>query len=148
MNFFHALPKESECRDRNFAIASRRIDDAKAMGFDVIYFPPIHPIGFTKRKGRNNSVTSEPARPGVPYAIGSQFGGHKAVEPELGTLDDFDWLVNKCTQEAWRSLLISRSTVRRTILTSMIIQIGFFIDRTERSSTPKILLKNTRMSIP
>jgi starch synthase (maltosyl-transferring) len=73
-----------------------RIDDAKAMGFDVIYFPPIHPIGFTKRKGKNNSVTSEPGDPGVPYAIGSKFGGHKAVEPELGTLDDFDWLVGEC----------------------------------------------------
>lgn len=72
-----------------------RIDDAKAMGFDVIYFPPIHPIGFSNRKGRNNSVTCEPGDPGVPYAIGSQFGGHKAVEPELGTLEDFDWLVQE-----------------------------------------------------
>jgi starch synthase (maltosyl-transferring) len=72
-----------------------RVEDAKAMGFDVIYFPPIHPIGFTARKGKNNSVTSEPGDPGVPYAIGSKFGGHKAVEPELGTLDDFDWLVGE-----------------------------------------------------
>jgi starch synthase (maltosyl-transferring) len=72
-----------------------RVDDAKAMGFDVIYFPPVHPIGFTKRKGKNNSVTSEPGDPGVPYAIGSKFGGHKAVEPELGTMDDFDWLVGE-----------------------------------------------------
>ena len=72
-----------------------RIDDAKAMGFDVIYFPPIHPIGFTNRKGKNNSVTSDSSDPGVPYAIGSQFGGHKAVEPELGKLDDFDWLVGQ-----------------------------------------------------
>ena len=72
-----------------------RVDDAKAMGFDVIYFPPVHPIGFTNRKGRNNSVTCEPGEPGVPYAIGSQFGGHKAVEPELGTLEDFDWLVKE-----------------------------------------------------
>jgi len=72
-----------------------RVDDAKAMGFDVIYFPPIHPIGFTARKGKNNSVTCEPGDPGVPYAIGSKFGGHKAVEPELGTLDDFDWLVGE-----------------------------------------------------
>jgi starch synthase (maltosyl-transferring) len=65
------------------------------MGFNVIYFPPIHPIGFTKRKGKNNSVTSEPGDPGVPYAIGSKFGGHKAVEPALGTLEDFDWLVGE-----------------------------------------------------
>ncbi len=69
-----------------------RIDDAKAMGFDVIYFPPIHPIGHTQRKGRNNSVTCEPGDPGVPWAIGSEAGGHKAVEPSLGTLEDFDWL--------------------------------------------------------
>ena len=75
-----------------------RVDDAKAMGFDVIYFPPIHPIGFTNRKGRNNSVTSQPAEPGVPYAIGNRHigapngGGHRDVEPALGTLEDFDWL--------------------------------------------------------
>src|SRR4051795_9979458 len=69
-----------------------RVDDAKAMGFDVLYFPPIHPIGATNRKGRNNAVTCEPGDPGVPWAIGGQGGGHKAVEPSLGTLEDFDWL--------------------------------------------------------
>jgi starch synthase (maltosyl-transferring) len=69
-----------------------RVDDAKAMGFNVIYFPPIHPIGHTNRKGRNNSLTVEPGEPGVPYAIGSEAGGHKAVAPELGTLEDFAWL--------------------------------------------------------
>ena len=69
-----------------------RVDDAKAMGFDVIYFPPIHPIGHANRKGRNNAVTSEPGDPGVPWAIGSDAGGHKTVEPSLGTLADFDWL--------------------------------------------------------
>jgi starch synthase (maltosyl-transferring) len=77
-----------------------RIDDAKAMGFDVIYFPPIHPIGETNRKGRNNSRTCEPGDPGVPYAIGNRRqgvngGGHKDVAPELGTLADFDWLVGE-----------------------------------------------------
>ena len=72
-----------------------RVDDAAAMGFNVIYFPPIHPIGFTKRKGRNNSVTSEPGEPGSPYAIGGPAGGHKAVEPTLGTMKDFEWLVKK-----------------------------------------------------
>jgi len=69
-----------------------RVDDARGMGFDVIYFPPIHPIGHTKRKGRNNAITSEPGDPGVPWAIGSETGGHKAIEPALGTLQDFDWL--------------------------------------------------------
>ena len=69
-----------------------RVDDARAMGFNTIYFPPIHPIGHTNRKGRNNSVTSEPGEPGVPWAIGSEEGGHKAVEPALGTLEDFEWL--------------------------------------------------------
>jgi starch synthase (maltosyl-transferring) len=58
----------------------------------VLYFPPIHPIGGTNRKGRNNAVTCEPGDPGVPWAIGGQAGGHKAVEPSLGTLEDFDWL--------------------------------------------------------
>ena len=77
-----------------------RIDDAKSMGFDVIYFPPIHPIGTTKRKGRNNSLTCEPGEPGVPYAIGNNKqgvngGGHKDVAPELGSLEDFDWLVDE-----------------------------------------------------
>ncbi|MCX6971287.1 MAG: alpha-1,4-glucan--maltose-1-phosphate maltosyltransferase [Verrucomicrobia bacterium] len=77
-----------------------RIDDAKAMGFDVIYFPPIHPIGTTNRKGRNNSLRCEPGEPGVPYAIGNNKqgvngGGHKDVAPELGTLEDFDWLVGE-----------------------------------------------------
>ncbi len=69
-----------------------RVEDAKAMGFDVLYFPPIHPIGEMNRKGRNNSVSCEPGDPGVPWAIGGQAGGHKAVEPSLGTLEDFDWL--------------------------------------------------------
>jgi starch synthase (maltosyl-transferring) len=68
------------------------------MGFNVIYFPPIHPIGHTNRKGRNNSLTTEPGDPGVPYAIGSEAGGHKAIDPALGTLKDFDWLVKQVRQ--------------------------------------------------
>jgi len=80
-----------------------RVDDAKAMGFDVIYFPPIHPIGETNRKGRNNSLKCEPGEPGVPYAIGNHRhgvngGGHKDVAPELGTLEDFAWLVGEIKQ--------------------------------------------------
>ena len=93
--WYEFFPRSAEGRgDRGstFRDCLPRIDDAKAMGFDVIYFPPIHPIGFTNRKGRNNSVTSEPGEPGVPYAIGSEWGGHKAIEPALGTLEDFAWL--------------------------------------------------------
>ena len=65
------------------------------MGFDVIYFPPIHPIGITARKGANNSLTCNPGEPGVPYAIGGPAGGHCDVEPELGTLADFEWLLGE-----------------------------------------------------
>ncbi len=59
------------------------------MGFDVLYFPPIHPIGHTNRKGRDNSMTPAPDDPGSPYAIGSADGGHDAINPDLGTIDDF-----------------------------------------------------------
>jgi starch synthase (maltosyl-transferring) len=63
------------------------------MGFDVLYFPPIHPIGRSHRKGKNNSLVPEPGDPGVPYAIGGKEGGHKDIHPELGTLKDFHRLV-------------------------------------------------------
>jgi starch synthase (maltosyl-transferring) len=93
--WYEFFPRSAEGRaDRGstFRDCLPRVDDAGAMGFDVIYFPPIHPIGHTNRKGRNNSITCEPGDPGVPWAIGSDAGGHKAVEPALGTLADFDWL--------------------------------------------------------
>ncbi|MDE2319430.1 MAG: alpha-1,4-glucan--maltose-1-phosphate maltosyltransferase [Rhodospirillales bacterium] len=64
-----------------------------AMGFDVLYFPPIHPIGKVHRKGRNNSLAASPEDPGSPYAIGSMDGGHDAIHPELGTLEDFRALI-------------------------------------------------------
>lgn len=64
------------------------------MGFDVLYLPPIHPIGTTHRKGKNNSVACQPGDPGVPYGIGSELGGHDAIHPELGTVDDFKHLIS------------------------------------------------------
>jgi starch synthase (maltosyl-transferring) len=68
------------------------------LGFDVVYLPPIHPIGRTNRKGRNNAVVAGPGDPGSPWAIGAAEGGHKSVHPELGTLDDFDLLVERARE--------------------------------------------------
>jgi starch synthase (maltosyl-transferring) len=70
-----------------------RLPDIRRMGFDVLYFPPIHPIGRTNRKGPNNSLTAGPDDPGSPYAIGAEEGGHDAIHPELGNFDDFRALV-------------------------------------------------------
>jgi starch synthase (maltosyl-transferring) len=72
-----------------------RLPAIREMGFDVLYFPPIHPIGRTNRKGRNNSLLATPADPGSPYAIGSAAGGHDAIHPELGAFDDFERLVEE-----------------------------------------------------
>jgi starch synthase (maltosyl-transferring) len=69
------------------------------MGFDVLYLPPIHPIGETKRKGKNNSVTAKPGEPGSPWAIGGKEGGHKSVHPELGTIEDFQELIMKAHEQ-------------------------------------------------
>lgn len=70
-----------------------RLPAIAAMGFDVVYFPPIHPIGRTHRKGRNNALTAAPGDPGSPYAIGAAEGGHEAIHPGLGTAADFAALV-------------------------------------------------------
>ena len=76
-----------------------KLDYVRGLGFDVLYFPPIHPIGTTNRKGRNNSLRAEPGDPGSPYAIGSQEGGFTSVHPELGTLEDFDALVSAAREK-------------------------------------------------
>ena len=76
-------------RHGTFRDVIRRLPAIRDMGFDVLYFPPIHPIGRTNRKGRNNTLTAAEGDPGSPYAIGAAEGGHDAIHPELGTLDDF-----------------------------------------------------------
>jgi len=75
-----------------------RVPDIAALGFDVLYLTPIHPIGRKNRKGRNNALTAGPNDPGSPYAIGSEAGGHDALHPELGLIDDFRRLVAACRQ--------------------------------------------------
>ncbi len=73
-----------------FETAKARLDYAADLGFDVVYLPPIHPIGEVNRKGPNNTLTPGPDDPGSPWAIGSRFGGHDAIHPDLGTMADFD----------------------------------------------------------
>jgi starch synthase (maltosyl-transferring) len=76
-----------------FATAQERLPAVAAMGFDIVYLPPVHPIGRAFRKGPNNTVECGPGDVGSPWAIGSEEGGHKAIHPELGTLRDFRHLV-------------------------------------------------------
>lgn len=76
----------------------RELPRIQAMGFDVLYLPPIHPIGRTNRKGANNAVTAASGEPGSPYAIGTCEGGHDAIHPELGTFDDFQALMAACQE--------------------------------------------------
>ena len=76
-------------RHGTFVDAARALPRINQLGFDVVYLPPIHPIGRTFRKGRNNSLEARPGDPGSPWAIGNELGGHTAVDPNLGTIDDF-----------------------------------------------------------
>jgi starch synthase (maltosyl-transferring) len=80
-------------RSGTFREAEARLADIAAMGFEVVYLPPVHPIGITHRKGRNNTLSAAAGDPGSPWAIGSEAGGHTAVEPGLGTIEDFDRFV-------------------------------------------------------
>ena len=81
-----------------FKDVEQRVPEIAEMGFDVLYMPPIHPIGRTNRKGINNSATAGPDDPGSPWAIGSVEGGHKSIDPRLGTLDDFHHLLQVAGQ--------------------------------------------------
>ena len=82
-------------RHGTFRDCERFLPEIAKMGFDVLYLPPIHPIGQTNRKGRNNSTLAAPDDPGSPWAIGSSAGGHKAIHPALGTSEDFQRLIAK-----------------------------------------------------
>ncbi|MGH3870205.1 MAG: alpha-1,4-glucan--maltose-1-phosphate maltosyltransferase [Pseudonocardiaceae bacterium] len=99
-SWYELFPRSTGGRDTQgnpvhgtFATATRELDRIAAMGFDVVYLPPIHPIGEVHRKGANNTSDPGPDDVGSPWAIGSIDGGHDAVHPRLGTLDDFDAFV-------------------------------------------------------
>ena len=91
--------KDGTIKSGTFRTAAKRLPAVAAMGFDVIYLVPIHPIGTTNRKGRNNTLTTEPDDPGSPYAIGAAEGGHDAIHPELGKPADFRAFVRAAQSE-------------------------------------------------
>ncbi|MEV7032084.1 alpha-1,4-glucan--maltose-1-phosphate maltosyltransferase [Streptomyces sp. NPDC093272] len=95
-SWYEFFPRSEGTPERphgTFRTAARRLPQIARMGFDVVYLPPIHPIGTTFRKGRNNTLGAGPEDVGVPWAIGSPEGGHDAVHPDLGTVEDFRWFV-------------------------------------------------------
>lgn len=89
------VKSRGEWKSGTFKTAAKRLPEIAAMGFDVVYLTPIHPIGSTFRKGKNNSLVALATDPGSPYAIGSAEGGHDAIHPDLGTLADFRSFVRK-----------------------------------------------------
>jgi starch synthase (maltosyl-transferring) len=99
-SWYELFPRSvaNEHRHGTFRDVIQRLPEISAMGFDVLYFPPIHPIGRRNRKGKNNSLTAGPDDPGSPYAIGSSDGGHDAIHPQLGTREDFRELVEAARQ--------------------------------------------------
>ena len=86
-------------RHGTFRAVEKRLPYIAGMGFDVLYMPPIHPVGRTNRKGANNSVKASPSEPGSPWAIGSVEGGHKSIAPDFGTLDDFRHLLGSAKEK-------------------------------------------------
>ena len=92
----HVPPDGGPMRSGTFRTAMERLPAVAAMGFDVVYLPPIHPVGQVNRKGPNNALTPGPDDPGSPWAIGSEDGGHDAIHPDLGTLADFDAFSEEC----------------------------------------------------
>ncbi|MEV8087889.1 maltotransferase domain-containing protein, partial [Streptomyces nigra] len=100
-SWYEFFPRSEGTPERphgTFETAARRLPAIAAMGFDVVYLPPIHPIGTTFRKGPDNTLSAGPDDVGVPWAIGSPEGGHDAVHPDLGTIEDFDRFVARAQE--------------------------------------------------
>jgi starch synthase (maltosyl-transferring) len=93
--FFHRSSSSKAGKHGTFKDCEKLLPRVAEMGFDTLYFPPVHPIGELNRKGKNNTTTAKPGDVGSPWAIGSQFGGHRDIHPELGTIDDFKQLIKK-----------------------------------------------------
>ena len=96
--FFPRSASQEDGKHGTFKDCERLLPRVATMGFDTLYFPPIHPIGEVNRKGKNNATNAQHGDVGSPWGIGSQYGGHKSTHPELGTIDDFKSLV-KCAKE-------------------------------------------------
>lgn len=96
--FFPRSASRDPTRHGTFQDAEQRLPEIAAMGFDVVYLPPVHPVGRTARKGRNNAPVSQREDVGSPWAIGAAEGGHKAVHPRLGTLEDFRRFVRRAQE--------------------------------------------------
>jgi len=105
-NWYEFFPRSEGAKRRKdgswasgtFRTAAKRLPAIAAMGFDVVYIPPIHPIGTTNRKGPNNTLVAGPGDPGSPYGIGSADGGHDSIHPELGTAKDLQFFLRACKQ--------------------------------------------------
>jgi starch synthase (maltosyl-transferring) len=132
-------------RSATFAEAAERLPAIAAMGFDVLYLPPIHPIGRTHRKGRNNALAAGAGDPGSPWAIGGAEGGHTAIEPGLGGFDDFEAFRRRWASS---SRSIWPTSARPITRGSASIPNGSDIVPTDRSSTPRIRPRSIRTSIP
>ncbi|HEY5899315.1 MAG TPA: alpha-amylase family glycosyl hydrolase [Burkholderiales bacterium] len=105
--WYEVFPRSlgTEGRHGTFADVERHLERIQGLGFDVLYLPPIHPIGMTERKGKNNALKAEPQDVGSPWAIGAKEGGHKAIHPELGSMADFEQLVHEAQRRGMQIAL-------------------------------------------
>ncbi len=144
--FFPRSASQEPGRHGTFADCEARLPYVAEMGFNVLYFPPIHPIGVQFRKGKNNTVNALEGDVGSPWAIGAAEGGHKSIHPQLGTLDDFRRLVKRPRTLESKSPSTSLFRLLPTIRTSRNMRTGFANGPTARSNTPKTLPRSIRTS--
>ncbi len=137
---------DSPERHGTFNDVHERLPMIRDMGFDVLYFPPIHPIGMQHRKGRNNALTAEPGDPGSPYAIGSAEGGHgRFTHNWAAATTSAAWWPRRPSM-AWKSPSTSRSSAPRTTPGSRSTPAGSAGDRMAPSAMPRTRRRNTRTS--